>query len=206
MQYQQLYQSIKKPYFTRADVLLRGLKIYDYQLSLWQRRGYIEKLKRGIYIFTARKKGLGPEEISFLMYEPSYLSLEFALSFYGLIPEMVYTLTAVTSRNTKKINNSSGNFTYRHVKQELFFGYKPRETKNGKYLFATPEKALLDYFYLNQHTLKSQDDIKELRINCEIFSKLVNKKQMQDYLHIYNSQVLTHSIHLLFTLCSHSAN
>lgn len=201
MKYQELYQIIKRPYFSRMDIFLRGLKIYDYQLSLWRQKGYLKKLKRGFYIFTERQEELRPEEISFLLCEPSYISLESALTFYGLIPEVVYAKTAVTGKKTKKFVNPFGNFAYRHIKQELFFGYNIHETKNGKYLLAEPEKAILDYFYLNQDAVKSREDIEELRLNCEIFNKIIKKAKLNKYLEKYNSKPLERRIKLLFTLC-----
>src|SRR3972149_3452832 len=81
---------IDKPYFSKIDILLKGLNMYSSQLSLWRKKDLIVPLKRGLYCFSDGKEKLLPELVSALLYEPSYLSMEFALSYYGFIPEMVF--------------------------------------------------------------------------------------------------------------------
>lgn len=201
MKYQEFKNAINKPFFTNLDILLRKLNVYNYQISLWKKRNYIDCLKRGVYFFTDEKEKMIAEEVSFLIYQPSYLSLEFMLSYYGLIPEMVYIKTAVTTKTTRRFSNNFGNFTYRHILPELFFGYIPIETPFGKYLIAEPEKALLDYFYFNSGKLNNQKDILELRINCAEFKKVIDRKKMDDYLKEFNIEKLTRSINMLFEIC-----
>jgi hypothetical protein len=94
-------------------------------------------------------------------------------------------LTCITTRNNRKFTNSFGNFIYRNIKPSLFFGYKVVETKNSKYLLADPEKALLDYLYLNS---TDENGFDELRINKEgidkdkllIYAKEFNSKKIQN--------------------------
>jgi len=81
------------------------------------------------------------------LYRPSYLSLEWALSFHGLIPEAAGTFTGVSTLKTARFQNAFGSFTYAHLKPEFFFGFK-KETIPAPHWLALPEKALLDFFHL----------------------------------------------------------
>ena len=167
------------------------------QLSRWMNLGYIDQVKRGLYVFSDKKDTIDPLDISFLLYEPSYVSMESALSFYGLIPELVPTTTAVSAKTTRTFENQYGTFSYRHVKPELFFGYIPHETPIGKYLLAEPEKAVLDYVYFNRTRLTSVNDINELRINIEEFRKIINIAKLKKYLKEYNSKKMEKIINLV---------
>lgn len=204
MKYIDFKKLIQKPYFSRADMRLRKMRVYDYQLTLWRKNGYIEPLKRGLYVFTEHKQDIKPEEFSFLLYEPSYLSLEYALHQYGFIPEMVAVFTAVTTRPTRTTQNQFGRFYYRTIAPHLFFGYDARETAHGKYLVAHPEKALLDYFYLNPRTMRTKQDLEEARFNCDALTETINRKRLKEYLVVFHSKRLDNLMRLLFELCSHS--
>lgn len=206
MKYRDFTKLIQKPYFSRADMRLRKLRVYDYQLTLWRKNGYIEPLKRGFYVFTEHKKDIKPEELAFLLYEPNYLSLEYALHQYGFIPEMVAVYTAVTTRPTRTIANKFGRFSYRTIAPRLFFGYDARKTEHGKYLFAHPEKTLLDYFYFNPKTMRTKDDLEEMRFDYETMGEVLNRKRLKEYLKQFHSKRLDQLVDMLLSLCSHSRN
>ncbi|MBU1894214.1 MAG: hypothetical protein KJ983_00170, partial [Candidatus Omnitrophica bacterium] len=78
---------------------------------------------------------------------PSYISLEYALTFYKVIPETVYTITSVTTKATREFTVSDIIYKYNKIRKDLFFGYEPIEKDNALILMATPEKALVDYLY-----------------------------------------------------------
>ncbi len=198
MKYQEFKKALDKPYFNILDILLKKLNVYGYQLSLWRKKGYISRLKKGMYFFVDEKEKMTQQEISFLVYQPSYLSMEAALSHYGLIPEMVHVQTGVTTKTTRKFSNDFGSFSYRHIQPKLFFGYIPIETKFGKYLIAEPEKALLDYLYFNLGRLNDQEDISGLRINHDELERIINRKKLESYLKEFNIEKLTRNINLLF--------
>lgn len=200
MKYQEFKNAINNPYFSSLDIHLQGLNVYNYQLSLWQKKAYIKKLKRGFYYFTDQADDISKYELAFFMYQPSYISMETALSIYGLIPEMIYATTSLSTKANRKVQNDFGLFIYRHISPKLFFAYTPIDTKHGKYLLAEPEKALLDYFYLNLGKINNIDDIKELRFNTEELSKL-NKTKIRKYLKFFNIKKLNKMINLLFSLC-----
>ncbi len=84
------------------------------------------------------------------IYGPSYISFEYALGFYGLIPEAVYTITCATfeKKKRKKYETIFGTFTYRDVPSEVF-PLELRLMQEGEYFYriASPEKALCDKLY-----------------------------------------------------------
>lgn len=96
------------------------------------------------------------------IYGPSYLSFNYALARYGLIPEAVYTYTSATCFKNKKkeYTNSFGNFTYRDVPADVFpLELYLREEGDRSYWIAGPEKALCDKLY----SLPPSRNMKELR-------------------------------------------
>jgi hypothetical protein len=182
MKYNELTAAVHGPVFTRTDLALSGHKVLDYQLSLWVKKGYLMRLKKGVYAFSRDRDKLRGEGIAFLLYQPSYLSMESALAWYGFIPEIVYAYTSVSARITRTFENDFGRFIYRHVKSELFWGYVEMKTDHGPYLLAEPEKALLDYFYLNLARINSEDDFDSIRLNEEEMGKTLDKDKFMKYL------------------------
>lgn len=199
MKYQEFRNIIKSSFFRKTDVDFKMANISDVQLSRWVNIGYINQIKRGLYVFSDKKDTLDPFGVSFLLYEPSYVSLESALSFHGLIPELVPATTAVSTKTTRTFENQYGKFLYRHIRSGLFFGYAPYGVSAGKYLMAEPEKSVLDYAYFNSARLTSVPDINEWRINTEEFRKIIDIAKLKKYLREYNSKKIDRIINLLLT-------
>jgi hypothetical protein len=185
MKYNDLASAIKSPIFSRNDLALSGHNVLDYQLSLWVKKGYLIRLKNGLYAFSREKEKLRGEVIAFLLCQPSYLSLESALAWYGFIPEIVYAYTSITTRITRTFENACGRFIYRHMKSELFWGYVEMKTDHGPYLLAEPEKALLDYFYLNLARINNETDFENIRLNEEQMEKTLDKEKFLKYLQVF---------------------
>ena len=137
-------------------------EIFDYQVLLDALAGYrkprdkitrllaggaIVRLKKGLYCFgeAFRKEPLSREHLANLIYGPSYVSLEYALSYHGLIPERVETVTSVTTRRSRNFDTPFGTFSYRTLKVPRYAVGALLETA-GKtsFLVASPEKALAD--------------------------------------------------------------
>ncbi len=195
MKYIELSQRIKTPIFSLNDLKLEKLKVFPYQLSNWVKKGYIVKLKNGLYTFSDRSTGLLNEHIAFSLYQPSYISLEWALSEYGLIPEMVYNITSITTKTPRTFKNKFGSFIYRSIKKELFFGYKKMQKNNQVYLIASPEKALCDFLYLNSANIKNKKDFESFRFNEDIL-KTLNKKEIEKICKIINHKELMRIINI----------
>jgi hypothetical protein len=186
MKYIDLSKVIKGPYFSRSDLVSQGQKIFGYQLHLWVKKGYLLKLRNGVYAFAKDRERIKGEEIAALIYQPSYLSLESALAWYGFIPEMVYARVSVTARTNRTFTNDFGTFIYRHVKAELFWGYVEIKTDHGHYLLAEPEKALLDYLYLNLSRIRSDADFENIRLNSDRLNERLDADKFLKYLSAFD--------------------
>lgn len=169
------------------------------QLNRWQANGLIQKVINKYYIFADDELN---ENALFIIaneiYNPSYVSLEMALSYYSLIPEGVFMITSITTRQTYEFKSRLANFNYKKVRTDLFWGYKLINHKNWRFKLAEPEKALLDYFYLKPY-LKSEEDFEELRINPEIFKEIIDIEKFQTYLKAFKNQRLTKRVNIFLS-------
>ncbi len=165
-------------------------------LVRWQEKGYILKLRNRWYAFNDAKSSENIEWLAAnLMYAPSYISLHTALSWYNLIPEMIATTTSVTTRKTNKFSTPLGSFDYHRMKPELFgFGYILEDMdSSGKkisrqIMMATPQKAILDFFYINSY-YNSEKEIVDLRLNEAELGRIINAEFFQ-YLGKYENRAL----------------
>lgn len=160
----------------------------------WQKKEYIKKLSNIFYIFSDKK--IGESENYFIankLVEPSYVSTESALRIYNLIPEVVFLTTCLTTRKTRMIETPIGNFQYRSIKENIFFGYRLVDANGLVYKIAEPEKAILDFLYLRSD-VSDEDDIDELRLNKEVYYELINQDKLERYLKKFNSATLRKKI------------
>jgi len=120
------------------------------QISRWQKQGKILQVKRGLYVLAApyKKQEVYGPYLASVFKHPSYVSLEKALEYHGLIPEGVPVFTCVTTKRTGRFVTKLGIFDYKHVKTALFWGYQAVTVNKQTAFMALPEKALLDFFYL----------------------------------------------------------
>lgn len=116
--------------------------------------------------------------------------MEMALSYYNLIPETVYTITlSVSTHETNHFNTDFGKFVYRHIKPQLMFGYRLVDYNGRSFKIAEPEKAILDFFYLNAG-LNREDDFTGLRFNGEEFKEQSDMDKLQRYLAAFTNKRL----------------
>lgn len=126
--------------------------------------GIFIKLRNGLYAI----KDAAPSQffIANKLYEPSYISLSSALSYYGIIPETVYACTSVTTKISRELATPKGNFIYQRIKKSAFTGYGLRLIDKEKVLIAEPEKALADYLYfvdLKRVSLNDRLDLNHIK-------------------------------------------
>ncbi len=136
------------------------------QLSRWVKDGRLLKLHKGIYTLAEPYRKIKPELFSIAnsMKAHSYVSLQSALSWHGLIPEFVPATTSITTTRPQSIETPFGRFEYRHISKKLFWGYLKFELSNKQQAFiATAEKALLDLVYLTAGG-DQMEFLKELRL------------------------------------------
>ena len=137
--------------------------------SHWTRKGYLVRLRKGMYAFPEyiSKPGMAAY-FAGKIYNPSYISLHSALSFYGLIPESVVQITSVTSLKTASFKNPFGEYAYKSIRSDLMFGYIPLSLTDGRATwYATREKALLDMLYLYPF-YKTERELADLRLDEDI--------------------------------------
>lgn len=159
-------------------------------LAYWQAKNRIQKIRNGWYRLT--EKPLDSEVLFFIsnqIYQPSYVSLETALSVYGFIPEGVFKITSVSTLKTQQFQTSIGHFSYQNIRENLFFGYQMRPVGLSFYKIADPEKALLDFFYLNP-SLNSDSHFEGLRLNFLEIKRSVDFKKWGQYLNLIQSASL----------------
>ncbi len=121
------------------------------QLAQWKKKGRISSLRKGVYVLNKEDRKIEPTRfyLANQIFIPSYVSLESALAYYGLIPEYVGVTTSVTVRNTRRFQNEFGVFVYRHLKPKAYTGFVSRGDGSVAVLIAAPEKAVVDFIYLN---------------------------------------------------------
>lgn len=133
----QLLTSILKNYKSPNDKI-KSLKV----------DGLLQSLKKGLYVAGPKIRSSKPENrlLANHIYGPSYVSMETALAYYGLIPERVYEIASMTTKPSKSFHTPVGTFTYTHLPLPYYaFGInmiKLSETQRA--IIASPEKALCD--------------------------------------------------------------
>lgn len=160
-------------------ILLNDLKTYanpQTKLSRLVKAGEYIPIVKGLY---ETRRDVNGYLLAGSIYGPSYLSFEFALSYYGMIPEAVYTFTSATFDKKKKkiFETPFGCFTYRDIPKEAYpFGIRLISENSYTFQIATMEKALCDKLYEISpvHNMKELKQllINDLRIEEREFQKL----------------------------------
>jgi predicted transcriptional regulator of viral defense system len=139
------------------------------QLSRWVAAGKLIALRRGVYAIAEPYRRRDPHafELANAIVRPSYVSLESALSFHGMIPEAVFSTTSVARTRPAEYETALGRFTYRVISADLFWGYSAvpvAADRRQRAYVALPEKALLDLVYLRPHG-DDADFLEQLRLD-----------------------------------------
>lgn len=143
--------------------------------------GEIIRVKKGLYIFGPkdRRALVCLEALANKIYGPSYVSLEYALDFYGLIPEHVAEVTSVTTKRKKLFDTSVGRFSYTPIPVSHFItGFTLLQMTDAESAcIATPEKAIADLFYTRKWNVTSHEEFEallfeDLRLDLDRMKKL----------------------------------
>ncbi|MCK4678929.1 MAG: hypothetical protein KAT48_12415 [Bacteroidales bacterium] len=184
------------PVFSYSDIRKLDPGFHRNRLYEWQIKGHVQKIRKGYYCFIDQVKN---EAFLFYsanrIYKPSYITLETALSYYGLIPEGVFTLISISTKKTYSIDSPIGSFEYHNVKPTLFFGYQLVRLNGYTIKIAEPEKAILDYLYLRKPA--DYETIEALRIDPGSFTSLINYDKMIKYLNVYSSLMMNKRFHFV---------
>ena len=136
---------------TLATILLNnGYNGINDKINKLKKDGFLQTLKRGLYLHKSPFVNTitSKEIIANTLLSPSYISFDYALYFYALIPESVYDVTSATTKRSKKFTTDIGTFSFKQIKKELYpIGLKIESIKNGNFIIASKEKALCDKIY-----------------------------------------------------------
>jgi predicted transcriptional regulator of viral defense system len=183
MDVEELRKSIPTEEFDYQS-LLRALKGYERprdKTTALLRDGVIVRVKKGIYVFGQRyaRRPFSKEVLANMIYGPSYVSLEYALHYHGLIPERVEAVTSISVGRNRRFPTPVGLFLYRTAPLKAYqVGIDQAEVDGRPFLIATPEKALCDKIYNDRGTgIRSQTEMREylfasLRIDPESLKRL----------------------------------
>lgn len=183
MKLKEFQKTMVKDIFTSREAQIVGFRndrtLINLQLHQWKKQGEIVQLKRGLYMFAEAKPPI--EEVAKNLYSPCYFSLEYVLNLYGIMPEAVFAYTLVAPKPTRKFVTPLGTFYFHTIKKAAFTGFNEK-------LWAEPEKALVDYFYLNSHRLEPTPQFwKESRL----YAGELKPKKIFHYAKLFKSPQLT---------------
>jgi predicted transcriptional regulator of viral defense system len=154
---ERVFESLPWPQFTTEDLAALFPGSEDRRYGLVKRAlagGEIIRIRRGLYCLAPqyRKKSINLYALAQLVYGPSYVSLESALSWHGWIPEAVHAVTNASFKKAKEFVTGLGIFRYDRVPQRVFYVEVDRltDTSGNVFLMATPLKALTDYVYVRK--------------------------------------------------------
>lgn len=143
-------------------------RINDKILQLMKHK-ILMPIKKGLYVYVPLRteRLLQTEILANAILSPSYISLDYALSYYNAIPERVDEITSITTKRAKTFHTPYGIFSFKHIKKDLFnIGLHIQHSQNLTYLIATKEKALCDkVFFTKNIELRNKKDIVEFLEN-----------------------------------------
>jgi predicted transcriptional regulator of viral defense system len=153
--------TLLKPLKVREELLKRGVRVFTpqifgrifgssptstkYFLETQTHEGFLVRLKRAVYALKTDPPN--EEEIANALYQPSYISFEYALAYYNILPEMTYTVTSATTKPTRLFTTENIAYSYRTIKASAYTGYSLVKKGDRSFLLAEPEKSLIDYLY-----------------------------------------------------------
>lgn len=129
---------------------LQGYASPKARLTRMIKSGEVIQVRRGIFLDAKEKTGYSLKSLAAVIYGPSYISFEYALAHYGLIPERVQAVTsAVYNKNkNRRFFTPVGDFYYYYLPATVFpYGVVLGSENDQSYLIATPEKAFCDTLY-----------------------------------------------------------
>ena len=192
MKYTELYNALETAGMYAFDIndalklFPADRKVVKQQIYYWKKLGWLKPLKKGLYELVYLRKGqLSDLFIANRLYEPSYVSLETALSYYSIIPEVAMGVTSITTKPTREFRNHYGFFAYRSIVERAYTGYRIIDDRGQMVKIAEPEKALVDYIYFDIEL-----DLDSLRVSRRKLKELDGEKVM-DYASLFTKKVLS---------------
>lgn len=175
----------RSPYLTKQNLSL-ALGREGETLNYWVKKLIGDKtlipLKKGFYVSsyygnlvsqTPKDRELYGEYLANILRFPSYVSLEYVLAKYNFIPEAPFAVTCVTVKSPRVYSSPFGDFIYRSVKENLFFGWEIKDFRGKEVRVASFAKALFDFLYLKKLPIEQWQNylLAEGRFNWKILSR-----------------------------------
>jgi predicted transcriptional regulator of viral defense system len=158
--FEKIYNSSFK-FFTTKDLRdllgIENRRTFEEAVKRLESENILTKVERGKYVKT--NSAYSKFEISQFIYNPSYISLETALSYYGLVEQLPFEITAITTKKSIEKEFNEQIYSYKKINKELFIGYRREED----FLIAFPEKAIFDQLYLSLFGIKSENILKNIK-------------------------------------------
>jgi len=186
------------PYISMQNLheILQGYQNPRDCVSRLVKSGELLRLKNGFFLIAEKIKdtSIPFEQIANLLYGPSYISLEYALSYYGIIPEASYVRTSMTINQSKHFHTKIGTFSYYHIGLNRYFvGVTHMKNALGGFYIATPEKALADHVFQVCQGLGPDELLEDLiesrRIEIDTLKSL-DKKLLHQIAVAYRSKII----------------
>lgn len=153
--------TLLKPLSVREELLKREIRLLTpevfkkifhtpsyvtkYFLEKQTKEGLFFRLKKGVY--GLKTDPPSEVEIANYLYRPSYISFEYALAYYNILPEAPQVVTSATTKPSRLFFTERINYSYRTIKKEVYTGYFLEKKDGRSFLIAEPEKAFLDHLY-----------------------------------------------------------
>jgi predicted transcriptional regulator of viral defense system len=183
--------------------LLEAYTNPDDFISRMVKSGELIRLKKGFFLIAEKIKEqpVPYEQIANLLYGPSYVSFEWALSYYKMIPEGVYVVTSASVGKSQSFSSPMGTFDYTYLSRQRYaIGIDQKENSAGRFLIATPEKALADLVHCKSKKLGEKDlliDLVEARRMDKEQLKNLDKNHLLEIAENYRSKAVTNLVNVL---------
>lgn len=167
-----------------------------FQFTGEKKDALLVQLTRLIKSGTVKRSGKGwysnpfypptQEEVAMVLRHPSYISMEYALSFHSILSQTTYTITLITQKQPYTYRHEKGVFEYHQISKRLFWGFK----KMGNFLMAEPEKALLDLIYIRLVRNRELDIEGIKSLLDDMYLENMNKDRLEKYANIFGGKTL----------------
>ncbi|HEY3330215.1 MAG TPA: hypothetical protein VGK19_09365 [Capsulimonadaceae bacterium] len=193
-----------------TDVLRRYRKPAD-RTARMVAEGDVVRVRQGLYVFGApfRRQPIVREQLANLIYGPSYVSLDSALSFHGLIPERVDAVTSVTTGRSREFQTPFGSFSYHSLAPNRYsVGVTLVTSGIVSFLIATPEKALADKVWTDKRFGGAMNDFEDylladLRLDISSLAEL-DAERLQYIERSYNSRKVSNLVRYITKIMGQS--
>lgn len=138
------------------------------RISLLAKRGWLVRIKRGLYIVITDIATLGFSDLSELtisqtLNKESYISFENALQYYSMFDQMLSSIEAVTDKRARNYKVQDKEYRFSHIKKTLYFGFTTITLEGREVKMAEKEKVLLDMLYFRASSYTASLVLEKLR-------------------------------------------